>query len=394
MEEITQQNIEEEVKENVQTEDAPQDDSRSAEDVLKDIEKLGVEVSHDDDKEENHPVEDEDKPGQETEKPEKPAETKPEEEEKPKDGDEDEDDEDYLPPEKRDGKWYAKQRRKKQKLRDELIEAKKELELLKSGQVSQQHSQQQTQTLQDDQAAAFARNRDVNELARHIGVAVNGGFEGDPSRGLSADEQNKQVLHYARMSFQKELSVPELKGIIEQAQAGMYGDHSNDVANEAVKAIPFAYMREQEQANKVTAQHKAAEQTHQERLKLLSSVHKEMPEFADPNSEISKYSDDWFKEWVGITNEQGQYVQKGIMPYDLAYQVLARPDIQARLVKNDLLAKKYDGLLSENKRLKTQLEKLRPSPEPSSEQMSETGGSLSGADAVLAKIESEFGKLR
>ena len=323
-----------------------------------------------------------------------PAQAKPEEkppvqaETKPPEPGPTEDEDDLVPPDKRDNSWYARQRRKGREERDKRIaaeakaaELEKRVSELSSRQQADQPPKQGTSVQGDPRAA---------DVFRVYAKAKAGEFTGNSTLNLSADEQNARVAQEAMRAIEHEFDVSDIETVLDEAGRGMFGVHSDEIAQAARSALPLAIARELKRRDSDESERANASVAQERRLAELRETVSAHPEFKDESSPVFKHIDPWMKKYVGEFTQDGKLVKPGLMPMEAARFVLEHPMVQAQLVKNDYFASQYSALLAEKQRLESQLNQSRQ-PESGGRPAGAGGSEAAGSRGILAKIEEQFG---
>ena len=296
-----------------------------------------------------------------------------------------EDEDDLVPPEKRDNSWYARQRRKYQHERDERIKAEARL-----AEVEKQREQPLRQT-PDQTPTPGNRESDVkaSDVFRVYAKAKAGEFAGNPTLGLSADEQNVRVLQSSRAAIDKEFDVSELQEALDDAEKGLFGVYSEEIANAARQALPLALAREMKKTSTQQSEKEKFEASQAQRMTELRETVEKHPEFKDDKSPIFKHIKPWTDKWIGEFDAKGNLVKKGLMDPQVGLFVLQHPMMQAELVKQDYYSGQYSMTLAEKQRLETVINKSRQ-PE-SGGRPAGAESALGGSAAIKAKLEEQFG---
>jgi hypothetical protein len=219
--------------------------------------------------------------------------------------------------------------------------------------------------------------------------AKAGEFAGNLEMGLSADEQNVRVLQSSRDAIEREFSVSDLREAINDANKGLFGVYSDEIASVARQALPLALAREMSNQEEVQKYRKDQEQETAKRIEELRQTVEKHPEFKDSNNPIYKHVEPWMKKWIGESDSAGRITKPGLLAPQVSQFILQHPLVQAELVKQDFYSTQFTSTLSEKQRLETEINKLRQ-PE-SGGHPAGSSSEPTGSAATKAKLEAEFG---
>lgn len=278
--------------------------------------------------------------------------------------------------------WFIKERKKRQEERRRREEAEAKIALYES-----------ERQKQPERAEVPKQQLPPEEVFRLLVKAQNNEFTDDPQRAMSAAERNRQIVSYANKVIEEEFSSEELKGVMKQAESGMFGEYSQNVADAVSRAFPLVMTREMNE-RKVREdrerQYNEQAKTSEEEIKKLAQdpLYKDM---ADSKTELGQHLIKWEKEWIGTVTD-GKFLPANKLPPAVVQQLIMHPALRAELARKDFLATRYDSVVSERDKYKTIIERSRQ-PEGGSKPGTEVKSGMLESDAVLEEIESQFGKL-
>jgi len=287
-------------------------------------------------------------------------------------------------PDKPDKNWFIKERQKRKELKAEYEAQLKALQdRLQAVEEAAKQPAKETEKKQGDVNPA--------EIFRLHARAKLGEFQGDPAKGMSAEEQNALVLKHAQSAIEREFDVDEIEKVLIDASDGKFGPYSAEIAEVAKSALPLAMRREQKSAMEMSKQQALVEEMRKTAQAELEQVVVKYPQFKDQTSDEYKHVAKWNLKWVGeIDPKTGRITKPGLLDPEAAQRVLTHPAVHAELVLQDLAAEKYRGTLAQKQRLESSIVKSRQ-PESGGRPSSSSAHEPGSSNAILAELEARTG---
>lgn len=288
-------------------------------------------------------------------------------------------------PENPGREWFIRERKKRQEERKRREEAEAKIAILEN--------ERQQMRSQPEQPVSQKQTLPPGEVFRLLVKAKNNEFGEDPTRAMSAEERNRQIIHYADKIIAEEYTSDELAAVQQQAKSGLFGEYSEAVAQAVSAAMPLVLTREMNQRKAKEEKEKQAQEhervAKEEIAEILSSP--EFKDMGDPKSELGQHLAKWEKAWIGEM-KNGKFIPSNKLPGPVVIQLIAHPKLRAELARKDFLAERYATVVAERDKYKTQIDKSRQ-PESGTRTSVDVATGKSESEAIKAEIESRFGKL-